>query len=44
MTQAYVAGGPYLEDDTIDGVKDDLIVPIEDGTLTFDITLSPASS
>jgi protocatechuate 3,4-dioxygenase beta subunit len=39
VTQVYVAGGPYLDDDTIDGVKDELIRPVMDGRLVFDITL-----
>ncbi len=42
VTQAYIAGGPYLDDDTIDGVKDDLIVQPRDGVVTFDIRLAPA--
>ncbi len=41
VTQAYPAGGRYLEDDTINGVKSELIVPVEDGVLTFDIELEP---
>jgi protocatechuate 3,4-dioxygenase beta subunit len=41
VTQAYLAAGPYLDDDTIDGVKDELIVPIVDGRLRFDIALPP---
>ena len=41
VTQAYLAGGRYLDDDTINGVKSDLIVPVEDGVLTFDIALAP---
>jgi protocatechuate 3,4-dioxygenase beta subunit len=40
VTQAYLAGGPYLEDDTIDGVKPSLIVPIADGRVRFDIALA----
>jgi protocatechuate 3,4-dioxygenase beta subunit len=43
VTQAYLAGGPYLEDDTIDGVKADLIVPVRDGVLSFDIALEPGA-
>jgi hydroxyquinol 1,2-dioxygenase len=41
VTQAYPAGGLHLEDDAIDGVKADLIVPVRDGVLTFDIALEP---
>ncbi len=39
VTQAYPADGLYLDDDTIDGVKPELIVPVRDGVLTFDIRL-----
>jgi len=39
-TQAYVAGGPYLDDDAISGVKSSLVVPVVDGQLRFDITLA----
>jgi hydroxyquinol 1,2-dioxygenase len=39
VTQVYIAGGPYLDDDTIDGVKGDLVVPVVEGRLTFDIAL-----
>lgn len=44
VTQTYPAGGRYLDDDTIDGVKPDLIVPVRDGVLTFDIALEPGSA
>ncbi|HUG49055.1 MAG TPA: dioxygenase [Candidatus Limnocylindria bacterium] len=40
VTQVYVAGGPYLDDDAIGGVKDELVVPIEAGRLRFDLALS----
>jgi catechol 1,2-dioxygenase len=43
VTQIYLAGGPYLDDDAIDDVKDELIRPIDDGTLTFDIALMPVA-
>lgn len=43
ITQTYPAGGRYLDDDAIDGVKPDLIVPVRDGVLTFDIALEPGS-
>jgi hydroxyquinol 1,2-dioxygenase len=42
LAQAYLAGGPYLDDDAISGVKESLIVPVESGKLRFDITLAPA--
>lgn len=41
VTQAYLAGGPYLDDDAIQGVKASLVVPIIRGHATFDVTLSP---
>jgi hydroxyquinol 1,2-dioxygenase len=41
VTQAYPAGGPYLDDDAITGVKNDLVVPVADGTLPFDISMDP---
>jgi protocatechuate 3,4-dioxygenase beta subunit len=41
VTQVYVAGGPYLDDDTIAGVKDELVAPVVDGRISFDIALSP---
>lgn len=41
VTQAYPAQGPYLDDDTIGGVKDDLIVPVDDGQLPFAVRLEP---
>jgi len=40
VTQVYIAGGPYLDDDAIDGVKGDLVIPVIDGRLAFDITLA----
>ena len=40
VTQAYLAGGPYLDDDAIAGVKDELIVAVDDGCAIFDITLT----
>jgi hydroxyquinol 1,2-dioxygenase len=39
VTQVYIAGGPYLDDDAISGVKSDLVAPVEDGRLRFDIGL-----
>jgi catechol 1,2-dioxygenase len=42
VTQAYLAGGAYLSDDAIDGVKEALITPVQDGRLCFDIELPPA--
>lgn len=39
MTQLYVAGGPYLEDDAISGVKPDLVAAVEQGRIRFDIEL-----
>lgn len=44
VTQVYIADSPYLDDDAIDDVKDGLIRPIEDGTITFDIRLQPRST
>ena len=41
VTQAYPAGGRYLDDDAIYGVKPELVVPVEDGVLTFNIELEP---
>lgn len=41
VTQAYIAAGPYLDDDTIDGVKPELIVPVLEGRLVFDVALQP---
>ncbi len=41
VTQVYVAGGPYLDDDTIAGVKDELVAPVVDGRISFDIALAP---
>lgn len=40
VTQVYPAGGPYLDDDSISGVKDDLVVPVIDGGITFDVRLN----
>lgn len=40
VTQVYPAGGPYLDDDAISGVKDDLVVPVVDGGITFDIRVN----
>jgi protocatechuate 3,4-dioxygenase beta subunit len=40
VTQAYLAEGPYLDDDVISGVKPELIVAVEDGRLRFDIGLA----
>lgn len=42
VTQLYIAGGMYLTDDAINGVKQDLVVPVVDGALAFDIALAPA--
>ncbi len=42
VTQAYPAAGPYLDDDTISAVKAELLVPIVDGKLHFDIGLARA--
>jgi len=39
VTQVYIAGGPYLEDDAISGVKGELVVAIADDRLPFDIAL-----
>ncbi len=46
ITQAYVAGGPYLDDDAITGVKEELVVPVVDGRISFDVMLArePAAS
>lgn len=41
VTQAYVAGGPYLDDDTIAGVKEELVAPVVDGRISFNIALAP---
>jgi protocatechuate 3,4-dioxygenase beta subunit len=41
-TQAYIAGSAYLGDDAIGGVKDDLVVPVEGGRVTFDVALDRA--
>lgn len=39
VTQAYIADGPYLDDDAINGVKPELVVAVRDGRLAFDMTL-----
>jgi protocatechuate 3,4-dioxygenase beta subunit len=39
VTQTYIADGPYLEDDAIDGVKASLIRSVVGGELTFDLEL-----
>jgi hypothetical protein len=39
ITQVYIGGGPYLTDDTISGVKDELVVSVEAGRIPFDIRL-----
>jgi protocatechuate 3,4-dioxygenase beta subunit len=39
VTQVYVAGGLYLDDDTITGVKQELVAPVVDGRITFDVAL-----
>jgi protocatechuate 3,4-dioxygenase beta subunit len=43
-TQVYVAGGPYLADDSIAGVKDELVAPVVDGRISFDVALAPEPS
>ncbi len=40
ITQVYVAGGPYLDDDTIAGVKEELVAAVVDGRISFDIGLA----
>jgi Protocatechuate 3,4-dioxygenase beta subunit len=40
VTQVYVAGGPYLDDDTITGVKEELVAPVVDGRISFDVALA----
>jgi hydroxyquinol 1,2-dioxygenase len=40
VTQVYVAGGLYLDDDTITGVKDELVAPVVDGRISFDVALA----
>ena len=42
VTQAYVAGGPYLDDDAVGAVKAELVAAEEDGVITFDLALGPA--
>jgi protocatechuate 3,4-dioxygenase beta subunit len=44
VTQVYLADGPYLDDDAIDGVKSELVYPVLDGRLAFDVALLPASA
>lgn len=44
VTQVYVAGGPYLDDDTIAGVKEELVALVVDGRISFDIALAPESA
>lgn len=46
VTQLYLAGGLYLDDDTIVGVKEELVAPVVDGRITFDVSLArePAAS
>lgn len=41
VTQVYVANTPYLDDDTIGGVKPELVASVADGSLRFDIALAP---
>jgi catechol 1,2-dioxygenase len=38
-THAFVADSPYLDSDAVFGVKDSLIRPVVEGTLTFDVVL-----
>jgi hydroxyquinol 1,2-dioxygenase len=40
VTQVYIAGGPYLDDDTITGVKEELVAPVVDGRISFDVSLA----
>jgi protocatechuate 3,4-dioxygenase beta subunit len=40
ITQVYVAGGPYLDDDAIEGVKEELVAEVVDGRISFDIALA----
>jgi protocatechuate 3,4-dioxygenase beta subunit len=42
VTQVYVAGGPYLDDDAVDAVKADLVGTERDGVIEFDVSLAPA--
>jgi catechol 1,2-dioxygenase len=46
ITQAYLAGGPYLDDDAITGVKEELVAPVVQGRISFDVKLAgePAAS
>lgn len=39
VTQVYVAGSPYLDDDAIAGVRQELVRARADGRLTFDVAL-----
>jgi protocatechuate 3,4-dioxygenase beta subunit len=40
VTQVDLAGGPYLTDDTIAGVKQELVAEVGGGELRFDIALA----
>lgn len=40
VTQVYLAGGPYLDDDTINGVKAELVADVVNGSIGFDIQLT----
>lgn len=40
VTQVYVAGGPYLDDDSIAGVKEELVAPVIGGRVSFDVALA----
>ncbi|MDO8485678.1 MAG: hypothetical protein Q7S35_12130 [Candidatus Limnocylindrales bacterium] len=33
-------GGPYLDDDTITGVKEEQVAPVVDGRISFDVALA----
>jgi hydroxyquinol 1,2-dioxygenase len=46
VTQVYIAGGPYLDDDAITGVKGELVAPVVDGRISFEVMLArePAAS
>ena len=39
VTQVYIGDGPYLTDDTINGVKSELIVRVDSDRIAFDILL-----
>lgn len=45
VTQVYIGGGPYLDDDAITGVKAELVAQVVDGRIAFDVALArePAS-